>query len=321
MKLLLLSLAVLAPCLAQASPAQILNHNLNSTELTQGKYDKFHSKVKFSYGLQYLGPSLSSKYQDGATYNRINGGQDYKNDDTDATSSTQLYQGFSLGYQATKNIAINYSVTFQNDLNKNIEYNVYNADGSVFAVNKRDAGISQNNHRINSMVTNIYSNRYFFLMSNFHYELPTTQTAKDTDMLYGLGIQPTLGFFSNVAGLSHGLKASLERDYYKKQEYSYACGPVTCTTKRQTLRANIGAYIGYNFSDQLSFKADIEFDWDQDGDQVGTNNYNKNMDDIVKIGPNYRVNKNMSIGGAIQYAISDSSPEKSALLGTFSLSL
>jgi hypothetical protein len=321
MRKIIAIIATSLPLMAVAGADLTLNQNiLAQTSLKAIKNIK--AKASFSYGIQYLGPSLSGNYKDGATYNRFNSGQDWQGVDTDSTGSVQLYHSFSLGYQVTKNFKLSYSATFQEDLNKDIEYNNYNKDGSVWGTGSRKQGTSHNNHRVNATVTNIYSNQYFFLMSNFYYELPTTKGSRDSDMTYGLGIQPVVGIFSSVSGLYHGIKGSLERDYYKRQEYTFNCGGYSCSTAHQTLRASITGYIGYNVSDKLNLNGELTYDWDQDGDQVDNHiTYNNNMDNIIEFGPNYRFNRNLTIGGRIQQAINDPSIDKSALIGKLNLSI
>ncbi|MBT4790214.1 MAG: hypothetical protein HON90_01470 [Halobacteriovoraceae bacterium] len=278
-------------------------------------------KLSFSYGAKYLGPSLSPSYQEGATYNRFNSGQDFKGDNTDPTGSTQVYHSLTFGLQAWKNVKLSFTSTFQEELNNEIKYETYNSDGSVYATNNRKIGTSYNNQRLNATVTNIYSNSSLFVMSNFYYEMPTTQFAKDTDMLYGVGMQPLIGIFSNTMGLYHGVKFSFERDYYQRQEFRYQCESYTCHTKRQTSRISTGAYIGYNVSDKLGWDGEVTFDWDQDGDQVETNEFSKNMDDVLEIGPRYQLTPQINLATKLQMAISDPSIDKSAVLATFLLSL
>ncbi len=289
---------------------------------TQDIKRKILKNIRASYGLKVLGPSLAGTHQDGATYNRYNSGQDWKNDDLDATSSQQIYHAFSLGYQVTPDVQVYYSKTFQDDYNDNIQYETYNADGSIYKINERETGISHNNERINAFITNIYSNQYFFVMANIYYEIPTSELSKQADMQYGIGIQPTIGIFSSVYGLYHGLRFSLARDYYKRQEYEYKCGGFTCNQKYQTSRQSISAYIGYNITDKLNLNMELSFDWDQKGDQAqALNEFNKNMDDIIEIGPNYSLTNNIYLGARVQYALTNAEAEKSALIGTMNLSL
>lgn len=291
------------------------------TRLKQ-KLNSFTKNISFYYSLTSLGPSLSNKYENGATYNRFKRSQDWKGDDTDATGSYQLYHAISLGYKINKEWKVSYSYTFQDDYNDNIEYDVYNKDGSIYGTYKRDKGLSYNNQRLHLFGNNLYSNNYFFLMSNFFYEFPTTDFSKDSDMLYGIGVQPIIGIYSRIPNLYHGIKASIQRNYFKRQEYTYQCGTALCTDKYQTLKASITGYIGYNITDKLLVESDFIFDWDKQGDQAELSNlhkFNANMDDVVEIGPKYYPGNNMSFGARLQYALNKLSAETSAFLFDFSI--
>lgn len=318
--------AILILLFSTTSYSQVNNDNIdiaNSiTSQFSPKLKKLREMVSFSYGVQYLGPSLSNNYQDGATYNRFNSGQEWHGGDSDPTGSNQLYHSLSLGFQAHKKFKISYSKTFQDELNKNIRYNQYNQDGSIWNTSTRKKGLSYNNERVNIFFNNLYGNNYLFLMTNLFYELPTTDASKDADMLYGLGIQPVVIIYSKIPGLYHGLRFSLQRNYYKNQEFDYKCGDFTCHTAHQTLKTSIAGYIGYNTSDKTNWNLELKFDWDQDGDQVDSGvEFNKNMDDVMEFGPNYTFTKNLFGKLRLQYAISDPAPEKSAILGALTLSI
>lgn len=310
--------------------------NMTSSDIVQeSQLNKTLSKLGFSYGLTYLGPSLDSNAQDGATYNRFKTGQDFNGNDTSGIASQQLYHTTALSYKLSQNITLSYTYTFQDDLYKGIEFDTTNWDGSTITGNERIQGLSYNNQRINAFVTNIYSNNYFFLMSNFYFERPTTEESINADMTYGLGVQPLIGIFTPFNYLAFGLKASIERDYYKRQAYIYSCGIYTCSNKYQTLRASLGAYLNYTVNDQLYINSSVTFDWDQMGDQVDDNSlvlssfdsklqlgdFNSNMDDVFEIGPKYFINKNLSIGAKIQTVITDPRPQKSAFIGNFNMSI
>lgn len=304
---------------------------------------KMAKKFSFNYGMTYLGPSLSSRYQDGATYNRTNTGQDFQGTDTDPTGSTQIYHSMSLGFKVSNDIRISYSKTFQDDLNKNIEYEMYNKDGSVWGKGTRADGVSNNNERANIFVSGIYKNNYVYLSTNFFYEFPSTDISKNSNMNYGLGIQPALIIYSKIPGLFHGISASIERDYYKNQDYSFTCGQyevggqtysTTCNTKYQTSRISISPYIGYYTSDKTFWKAQITYDWDQDGDEVNhigfsskrfgfddKTKFNDNMDNILDIGPTYIYNNHFSAGLRLRLSINQPELERTAILGSFSLSI
>ena len=295
---------------------------------------KLYQKIKFNYGMTYLGPSLSSNYEDGATYNRFNSGQDWQGVDTDPTGSYQVFHSFSLGFMITDNLKISYSYTFQDDVNGNIEYETYNKDGSVYSINQREKGLSYNNQRLNINAYNIYSNNYLFVSSGFYYEFPTTEGSINSDMEYGAGLSPTVGIYSSVPGLFHGFSFQIERDYYKRQDYEYNCGGFTCSQRYQTLRTQITAYLGYYTSDKMSWKLALRYDWDQMGDEAehigfdlanfsfdDDTKFNNNMDNVLEIGPSYFWTKSLITSAKLQMSVNKPHIDKTAVLASLSLSI
>ena len=280
------------------------------------------AKAELSYGVTYLGPSLADDYQSGATYNRYNTGQDFKGDNTDYKSSNQVYQSFSLGYRLSNNYKLSYGFTFQNDLNKGIEYDVYNADGSTFATNERTQGYSANNQRLNLLMTNMYGNKYGFLMANLYYERATTEVSKSQDMNYAIGFQPTIGLYTGITSLIQSLSASFARTYYKNQEFDFSCGTATCHTAYRTFEVSLSYRASYYFSDKLKLNTAVIFDWDKKGNQVNNSSeFNHNMDNIVELGPSYQYDRQLSFGGKLQAALTDPRIDKTALILNFNIRL
>ena len=190
--------------------------NANMTEQTT--LEKVRENILFNYYVQLLGPSLSSDYQNGATFNRFETGQDYKGDNQDYIASQQLYQSFKLGYKIAPLWVLSYSLTFQEDLNKNIRYRLYNKDGTVWKEDTRAQGTSYNNQQVSLFRSNIITNATYFISSSFLVEIPTTKSSIDSKMQYGLAIAPTLGFYSSNPRLAYGIGSYLQRDFYKKNE-------------------------------------------------------------------------------------------------------
>ncbi len=299
---------------AQNLMTSSLNYN-NSVQ-------KHASKISFNYFAQYLGPSLDSNYQDGATYNRFKTGQDWKNDENDSTASTQLFHAITLGYQVNQRIKISYGYSFQEELNDKIEYQSKNLDGS-YTTSERAKGISDNNKRVNVYVRNHVSNKYLYINANYFYELPSTSTSTGQDMNYGLGFEPSFNFYTNTPGLYTGITTSIQRNYYKRQQYDTLCGTTTCKypVKYQTLLFQLGAYLNYQVSDKTTLTSSLSFDWDQDGDQIETNEFNKNMHDVARVGARFQLLSNMNAGTFFEFAIEDPSIHKSALGATVSINL
>lgn len=157
-------------------------------------------------------------------------------------------------------------------------------------------------------------------MSNFYYELPSTDASQFKEMQYGLGVQPTIGFFANNPKMFHGLKFSLERDFYKRNQYSYQ-GDIY-PTRMQTLRFSSTAYLGYNFTDKFNLKTELTYDWDKQGDQVETlSEWNPNMDDVIELWSTYNFSRKLSLGLGLQKTLSNISSENSAALGRINISL
>ena len=283
--------------------------------IEQPALKKLGNDLSFSYGVQFLGPSLGGDRQSGATYNRFKTGQDWKGDAQDATGSYQFFHALTLGYQLNMNTKLYYGYTFQDDINEGIEYETTNLDGSTTTY-ERQKGVSDNNKRIGATFFNVVNNDYVGLSLTTFYEFASTVGSDGKDMEYGLGIAPSLYFKSDVAGLSYGISAEIQRNFYKQQEYYTRCGNQDCPipTKYQTLLISVNPYVSYMLSDMTSISATLQFDWDQKGDEVESFEvYNKNMDDILKLATNFSLAPGINTGLFLDIAIEDPAPEKTAL--------
>lgn len=317
-------------CSSNAS-AQIqtgINYSNSSPVSSFSTYTKaakdIASNFKFNYFAKYLGPSLSEDYQEGATYNRFKTGQSvYSGEDLDHTASYQSFQAFTLGYKFRNGMALNYGVSYQDDVKENIQ----------FSGGERVYGRSFNNHRVSLWVPQIYSNSLFSFSSTFYYEIPTTEGSKDLNMQYGIGFQPSLNFFSNISGLSYGLGASIERDVYPDNEY---IDPRYITDwcrqnmdicilpkpeKMQVLRASVSPFISYALLNRLTFKGTLTFDWDQVGDQEGTTEFNANLDDIYSLSLSYLFGSSVVVSGGLEGSVNKPHIERTALFGSLGVSI
>ena len=299
--LVLISTSALASNISQVSPD------------TKVKLKNFGNNFNFYYGLQYIGPSLDTSAQEGATYNRFKTGQDYKNDNISGIASTQLYHTTKLGYYINPTYSVSYTYTFQEELNDEIEY-----EGKDFSGNTqtylRYKGISDNNKRINLQVNNIINNKTFYFGSTFFYELPSTVGSERNDMYYGVGIAPSVGFYSDVAGLSYGFSGEIQRDFYKKQEY-FAYETDVYPTRYQTLKVNFNPYLNYQLNDVVTLKSSLNFDWDKKGDEINDiKKFNANMDDVVNVGASYNIDFGVNAGTSLQASITDPRIENTTIL-------
>jgi len=287
------------------------------------KFRKYTENFFFNYGMQYLGPSLSGDYQDGATYNRFKTGQSWNGTEEDATGSYQIYHTSAFGYNINQNLKLSYTYTFQDDVNDKIKYKSYNTDGS-YSEYERSKGVSDNNKRLNLYVMNIYSNKDMYLSSNFFYEFPSTNTSTYEEREYGLGFEPTIGFNHSNSSLSTSLSASIQRNYFKQQEYYQKCGSSDCpiATRYQTLLVSISGNLNYYLNDYLQFKSSLTFDWDQKGDEVkSTEKYNKNMHDVARVGLDLLIDYGVSAGTFLEFGIEDAGLDKTAIGFNLNLNL
>lgn len=276
------------------------------------------NKLSFNYYIKYLGPSLSGDMQEGSTFNRFETGQDYKGDELDFKSSIQTFQSLRLGYSFDNGYVASYSISYQDNLNENIEYN----EGV------RDYGRTFNNHRAGIWVPSLIKNNLFFINSAFFYELPTTDISRENGMQYGLGFQPQVGFFLANPAFSLGLATSIERDFYPDNEFlpswcseeGYTCDGVY-PIKRQVLRVSVAPYLNYSITDKFSVRSQLTFDWDQDGDQIGTNDFNKNLDDIYTLGASYAIFSSVLISGGIEGSLTVLNIDRTAMFASLGLSI
>lgn len=286
-------------------------------------FRKYTERLNFNYFAQYLGPSLSSDYQTGATYNRFKTGQDYKGDQLDATASHQMFHSITLGYQLAKDYNLSFGYTFQDDLNSDIKYRSKNEDGS-YSEFIRLKGVSDNNKRMNLFVSNIYSNKYFTINANNFFEFASTFNSEGNDMDYGLGFQPSINFNTGIRGFYTGVTSSIQRNYFKQQEFFQKCGDADCKypTRYQTLLAEVGAYANYSLSDYIMLRSSIAFDWDQRGNQVETfSEFNKNMDDVGRIGIDVNIDYGVTAGTFLEFALENAALDRSAIGATLNVNL
>lgn len=303
--------------------------NVSTTQPAKPAFREYTEKINFNYFVQFLGPSLSQNYQQGATFNRFKTGQDWKGDEMDATGSHQMFHAVSIGYRLSQNLNLFYGYTFQDDINKDITYRVKNLDGS-FTEYERPKGVSDNNKRLNLQVGNIINNEYIYFGNTFFYEFASTVSSESEDREYGLGMMPTLTFSNGIRGLYTGINGLIQRNYFKRQQYDTTCinsftgTSYTCPipTRYQTLLVEISPYVNYALNDYITLRSQLTFDWDQQGDQVdSTAEYNKNMADVGRLGVDFNIDYGVVAGTFIEFGLEEASLDKTAIGATLSLSL
>ena len=280
--------------------------------IQQPTLKKIGTDLNLNYYTQFLGPSLGGDYQSGATYNRFNSGQDYKGDSNDPTGSYQVFHAITIGYQLSLNSKIFYSYSFQDNINKGIEYTVQNENGTE-STYYRNKGPSDNNKRMGVNFFNVINNDYVSLSLTPFYEFPSTYGSETSDMNFGLGLIPSLSIKSNIIGLSYGVGAEIQRNFYDRNQHN-DCETCNYPTRFQTLVVNVTPYLNYQISDLSTFKTSLQFDWDQQGDEVNsTEKFNKNLDDTIKYGFGFNMGSGIATGFYLESALEKASLARTAL--------
>ena len=324
-KFLFLIFILSSSAFAQQVMWTTINHTPERRSTLSESLQKLKGDFTFNYFAKYLGSSLSPDMQEGSTFNRFKTGQNRDGFDQDFRGAHQTFQSFSLGYNLTKDVNLNFTHTFQYDENNGVEYEYVSWDKKKYT-GTRVGGTSFNNQRLNLNVRNIINNEVLYLNTNFHYEHPTTEISEANEMMYGVGFLATIGFYNGTPGLSYGLRAMAERDVYPDDEYYSTpwCAEnsdICNSTQMQTTRIGLGTWLGYMINDDYSLSASVDFDWDQDGDQVGSTDFNPNMDDIASMSLNYRLNSNISIAGGVEASVTVPAIDRTAVFGTLNLRL
>lgn len=293
--------------------AQMSNTLEYNTDKLLNSLKKATENFTFNYYVKYLGPSLGSGHKSGETFDRFNSGQNYTGGNIDPNGSYEVYQSFRLGYRFKNNAILSYGVTFQEDL-YNAEAKTYDPKGNRLMNNTYKKGYSDNNHRISYWMP-LYSNSTFFISASTYYEIPTTKSSQESDMKYGVGIQPTLGFFNNNPSIMMGVNFSFERDFYKRnqQDIYFSDGSKSdYPQKYQVARVLASPYFNYILNDKVLLKSALIFDWDQQGNQADTTDFNKNMVDIANLGISYSFSTKLKGEFFVEAAIEEMSLNRTA---------
>lgn len=312
--------------------------NLDSSSKYELKLKKITKKVlnnlTANFYMKYTGASLSSDYADGATYNRFGGGRSLQGQRRDTTGSQEIFQAYSIGYKLPKNMILSYGLTFQDNLTDNVEFK-----GDYGQTLKRNNGRTFNNQRLSLFIPGVLNSSKSSLSTSLFYERPTNDFSKDAGMEYGLGIQPTLAIYSNTPGLYHGLTASYERYFYPDYEFYEYYTPVNpdgsawvksdgspmrirnnFATKRQGMLGNVGGYLNYVLTDKITFKSSVQFDYDQQGNQVGSlTEYGNNLDNIGNLGLGIFAAKGVYLESGVTFSLEEVGLDKTAIFGALNL--
>lgn len=285
--------------------ANYANTNKMSIGVNTNKFKKFVSNFNFNYFTSYTGPSIGGNYKSDETFNRFDGGRDGEDRELDNNGSTQLYQSFKLGYTFKNRMNLSYGVTMQDNIKKDVQYN-----STYGGTANRSNGRSYNGHRVALFVPSVASFSFGWLSTTLFYQMPVA-SERGNGTLHGYGIQPSLGFVSNIPGLSYGVASTFER----------VVGTNETKTNFQGVKLSVAPFINYQLTERFTFKNSFDFDWDQKGSQIGTNDYGRNMHDIGKVGLGSKIVNKVFLDIYLNYSVSQMSSKNTALGASLDISI
>ena len=295
------------------------NALINQQKSEEGFFKKQLKNLRFNYYSKAVGPTLSGTDKGSVSYNRFKTGQSFNSDNFDGHANMQVFQSFTFGYQLDAVRRISFTHSFQDDGEGETDYEYYRWDNKK-AYGTRMDGYSENNQRISLFVMQEQLSRRLGTTLTLSYDMPTSLASKANGMTYGVGVHSGLFLYSDIQGLSYSLFTSIERDYYKTEEfYPDWCriNRETCITQYQTLRASISPSINYMLSDTLTLRQQLVFDWDQDGKI--NNEFNNNMNDIFISQASFRIGKGMYLGAGVEGRLENPSVDTTAIFSELSL--
>lgn len=294
--------------LALMSLTSVYADNVSSNKMTvdvnTNKFKEVLSDFSFNYFLNYTGASPAGNYKNGATFNRFSGG--YANGEAlDSTGSTEIFQSFTLGYTFKNSMTLSYGVTMQESLTDDVKY-----DTGLGFEGTRSNGVSYNGHRTSLFIPTIASFSFGWISSSIFYQTPVA-SERNNGTIYVAGLQPSISFFSSIPGLRYRINTNVERLVIRDEKQNNSQG----------LRINIMPQISYQLTERFTLKKSFDFDWDQKGDQLGTTNFGKNMDDIGIIGIGANVIHKTFVDLYMTYSLSRLDKQNTALGASLNISI
>ena len=317
---------------ASQNPATIDIQNLDDykspndlktlSDSTRKFFKQLGKDLSFNYFAQFTGPSLSSNYQGGAGYNRFKSGRDSLNvSELDPTGSYQVFHALTIGYQLSNSTKLFYGFTLQDDINGNIKFQ--SNFGGTSREDTRNVGISANDKRVGASFFNLINNDSYSLSLTSFYEFASTQSSRNNNKHFGLGISPVLSAKSKVAGLNYGIVLEVLRSFYQANQIITVPNCPLCVPERyQTLLINTTPYLNYKFGEISTFKSSLNIDWDQRGNQVDSlEEFNNNLDNTIRVGVDYNIAFGINAGYFLEAALNSPAIDRSTLGLTFSFNL
>lgn len=329
----LLNFAVLPTTYADDIVTEI---NQQQSVNKKGLLQEFREKISLGYFANISGPTVASPSAS-YTYNKFNSGRDANGYQLDARSNQEVFNSLSITYKVNSNFNISYSYSFINAITTNTNYTykqegwmvdnkgqaIFDTDGyQKWGVMTKDANRANAqaflNQRISAFIPSAYQNNTLGLSMGISYEMPTTQIAKDNNMLYGLVLSPTLYFKTKNIKHAYGISSTIQRDFYKENVFQSCknCIPI----EMRTLTASLVPYYNYSIANKLTLMTRLTFDYDQQGKQSGLE-FGNNMDNVARIGLGYSLSNNINTSIYVEGDMEDPRSDRSFIGATIGIAI
>ncbi len=236
-----------------------------STDMSSGTpAKKFLKNLNLGYYQQFLGPTLSGPSDE--TYNVYQEGMDTPRS---GRAPLQSFHTLSLRYKISQ---------------------LWTVGGSVAAVNGYSDQVENRGGVINNGDTTFFNTRLslFFptvsksfgsFYTNFSYELPTSEIAKENRQRSGWVIGETLSFKLPSYKWTAGISGQLYRIFYENSQRTAVLpnGFRAMPTQLQTMILSVSPYANYRFNDRYQLGSTVVMDWDQRGFQESSREFNNNL--------------------------------------------
>jgi hypothetical protein len=233
---------------------------------------KLRENTTFNYYHQFLGPTLSGR-----------GGQSY-NVFQEARTPYQSFHAMSLAYRVNPDWAMGVSVAAVNAYGETTTSQQNGDQGQMLRDEFFNARAFVNTPALATPIGTLFT--------TLSYEAPTSVVARRDEMLFGAVLTQSFAFKLPSVKWTSGLMWQYYRAFYNENVVTrpanyYFPGSLPERNARQTTIVSGGPYLAYRFNDRWGMNSSVTFDWDQRGDQTGTQSYNNNLPNRARLGVTY----------------------------------
>jgi len=262
--------------------------------------------LHFTYYMSFLGPSPGLGW--GETYNVFR--------DSFGNSPYQMLHVGNLSYALNPRWTIGMTLAGVNDISKKVQNGTRTDFGPTAspADNTEVPNYTRNEREwFNARIYIITPNANFdfgYLTTNFAFELPTSEDAKDDKLKYGVVLTNNLGLYSPNPKWSYGFTSQIIYYLYDDPEFLPFQG-ATIPVRYQTMLVTVGPYVNYSLSDSYQIASKIAVDWDKQGNQKIAE-FNNNLPHWGRLALNrlFRDSALMQVGVYSQFMLEEASAKR-----------